>query len=74
MYFNINSRSSIIEKFEKAKEKYQYYVNPIEPDTTIATLQKRWRSLPTIEAIQSVNNQANLLEDEASKLTSTNVN
>lgn len=47
-------RTSIIEKFEKAKEKYQYYKNPIPPDTTMATLQRRWKSSNSIEAIQSV--------------------
>ncbi|XP_055326668.1 protein ABHD18 [Sitodiplosis mosellana] len=67
-------RSSIIDKFEKAKEKYQYYTNPIPPDTTMDTLQKRWRSSITIEAIQSVPNQENLIEDEANKLASSNTN
>lgn len=63
-------RTSIIEKFEKAKDKYKYYKNPIPPDTTMATLQKRWRSSITIEAIQSVQHQGNTIEDEANKLSS----
>lgn len=68
-------RSSIIEKFEKAKEKYQYYTSPIPPDTTLGTLQKRWRSSITIEAIQSVQHPDNPIEDEANKLAaSSNTN
>lgn len=67
-------RSSIIDKFEKAKEKYNYYTNPIPPDTTMTTLQKRWKSSTAIEAIQSVHHQGNIIEDEANKLSSTNTN
>lgn len=65
---------SIIDKFEKAKEKYQYYSTPIPPDTTMETLQKRWQSLMAIEAIQSKQNCGNSIEDEANKLASSNAN
>ncbi|XP_031626308.1 protein ABHD18 [Contarinia nasturtii] len=67
-------RSSIIERFEKAKEKYQYYRKPIPPDTTMPTLQKRWRSSISIKAIQSVQNQRSAADDEADKLATSNAN
>lgn len=57
--------------FEKAKEKYQYYTNPIPPDTKLETLQKRWHSLRSIEAIQSVNGPDNLPENDSNKFTSS---
>lgn len=66
-------RSSIIEKFEKAREKHEYYKNPIPPDTSMATLQKRWRSSTTIQAIQSEPNPDSI-EDDAKKLASSNTN
>lgn len=60
--------------FEKAKEKYNYYSNPIPPDTKMETLEKRWHSLRSIEAIQSVNRQENSVENGAEKLTSSTTN
>lgn len=71
-HFCFINRSSIIEKFEKAKEKYSYYKNSIPPDTTMETLQSRWRSLKTIEAIQSVPRVENVIDDQADKLASSN--
>lgn len=60
--------------FEKAKEKYHYYSSPIPPDTKMETLQKRWRSSRSIEAIQSVNSQENSEGNGADKLTSSTTN
>lgn len=60
--------------FEKAKEKHDYYMSPIPPDTTMSTLQKRWHSSTKIEAIQSVNQTESVAQDAVNKLTSSNAN
>lgn len=65
-------RSSIIDRFEKAKEKHEFYSRPIPPDTTMETLRKRWDSLTAIQAIQSVHRSGNPIEDQANKLASSN--
>lgn len=49
-------------------------MHPIPPDTTMTTLQNRWRSSITIEAIQSVPHLRNPIEDEANKLATSNLN
>lgn len=60
--------------FEKAKEKYEYYASPIPPDTTMGTLQNRWRASTKIEAIQSEIQPENVADDPIKKLTSSNAN
>lgn len=71
-FIHITFRSCIIEKFTKAKEKYNYYRHPIPPDTTMDTLKKRWESLATIKAMQSVHHQPEL-EQRSSELISSNL-
>lgn len=48
------SRSSIIEGFEKAKQKYQYYKSPIPPDTTIDIIRDKWCTLNGMPASKFV--------------------
>lgn len=64
--------SSIINRFEKAKEKHEFYSSSIPPHTTMETLRKRWVSLNTIQAIQSVHHAGDPIEDQANKLASSN--
>lgn len=67
-----SDRSSIIDRFEKAKEKHEFYSKPIPPDTTMETLRKRWNSLTAIQSIQSAHHTGNPIEDQANKLATSN--